>query len=238
MISQSLAACAHTVPAGSVPDSMHANLLRSGRVGEPVDFHVDRVRDGRNLQHREVRGYQGEDLIVQATVVSAMPVPGLDWQRPAPPSVGAPHPDPNGRSVWAETLSRGVFELAYPQPGDDRDAGADGAPPFHPLWIRCVVDLPDDPWLHGAIRAFWSDFGMNWAARSTHQRLSPQPVTSVSANHSLWFHRPTRTRDWHLIDVDSESIFGNQAFVQAAIFDAAGRLSVSIAQGVFVRGTG
>jgi acyl-CoA thioesterase-2 len=73
---------------------MHANLLRPGRAGDPVEFHVDRVRDGRNLQHREVRGYQGDDLIVQATVVAALPVPGLDWQRPSASTVGQPYRGP------------------------------------------------------------------------------------------------------------------------------------------------
>jgi acyl-CoA thioesterase-2 len=107
--------------------------------------------------------------------------------------------------------------------------------PAHPLWLRTAVDLPDDPWLHGAVGAFWSDFGMNWAARSTHHLLSPEPVTSVSATHSLWFHRPIRSGDWHLLEVNTESIFGNQAFVQAALFDPSGQLAMTIAQGVFVR---
>jgi acyl-CoA thioesterase-2 len=237
MIAQSLAACAHTVPAGSVPDSMHVNLLRGGRSGDPVDFHVDRVRDGRNLQHREVRGYQGDDLIVEATVVSALPIRGLDWQEPAAPSVGPPHRYPEGPMVWAEGLGRGVFEVAHPEPEPTPDS-TDGLaePPAHPLWLRCKVDVPDDPWLHSAIRAFWSDFGMNWAAREMHNYLTPEPVMSVSATHSVWFHRPTPTGEWHLLDVHARSIFSNQVFVQAALYDTDGRLSVSIAQGVFVRG--
>src|ERR1700691_1632405 len=74
MIAQSLSACAHTVPPGSVPDSLHANLLRGGHLGEPVDFSVERVRDGRALQHREVRGYQRDELIVQTTVVASIPI--------------------------------------------------------------------------------------------------------------------------------------------------------------------
>jgi acyl-CoA thioesterase-2 len=241
MIAQSLAACAHTVPAGSVPDSMHANLLRGGRAGDPVEFHVDRVRDGRNLQHREVRGYQGDDLIVQATVVSALPIRGLDWQEPTAPPVGPPHRYPDGPMVWAEGLGRGVFEVAHPMPDGDTDrlrSSLDDPtqPSAHPLWVRCAVDLPEDPWLHGAIRAFWSDFGMNWAARSIHNLLAPEPVTSVSATHSIWFHRPTPTGEWHLLDVHARSIFSNQVFVQAALFDSGGRISMSINQGVFVRG--
>ena len=229
MIAQCLSACAHTVPPGSVPDSLHANLLRAGRMGEPVQFCVDRVRDGRALQHREVRGYQGDDLIVQTTVVASIPVDGLDWQRPLEPQVGPPEASPRSMTPWAEGLGRGVFEVAHPVPVDD------GAPPPHPLWMRSALELPDDPWLHGAVRAYWSDFGMNWAARVTHNALEAEQVSSVSATHSVWFHRPTRTHEWHLLDVHTESVFSNQAFVQARLFHGHGALSASISQGVFVR---
>lgn len=232
MIAQCLSACAHTVPAGSVPDSLHANLLRGGRVGEPVDFRIDRVRDGRALHHREVRGYQGDDLIVQTTVVSAMPVTGVDWQRAPEPEVGRPEESPDALSPWAESLGRGVFEVSYPVSPDS------GPRPPHPLWLRCAFELAEDPWLHGAIRAYWSDFGINWAARATHNSLDVEQVSSVSATHSVWFHRPTLTHEWHLLDVHTESVFSNQAFVQASLFHGAGALSASISQGVFVRRPG
>ena len=228
MIAQCLSACAHTVPPGSVPDSLHANLLRSGRIGEPVQYCVDRVRDGRALQHREVRGYQGDDLIVHTTVVSSIPVDGLDWQRPAEPQVGPPEVSPRSTTPW-EDLARGVFKVVHSVPVDDRES------PAHPLWIRSVLELPDDPWLHGAVRAYWSDFGMNWNARVAHTSLDPQQVSTVSATHSVWFHRPTRTHEWHLFDVHTESVFSNQAFVQARLFHGHGALSASVSQGVFVR---
>ena len=77
---------------------------------------------------------------------------------------------------------------------------------------------------------------MNWAARVTHNLLEAEHVSSVSATHSIWFHRPTRTHEWHLLDVHARSIFSNQVFVQAALFDSGGRISMSINQGVFVHG--
>src|ERR1700689_4953047 len=113
MIAQCLSACAHTVPPGAVPDSLHANLLRRGRLGEPVQFCVERVRDGRSLQHREVRGYQGDELIVQTTVVSSIPVNGLDWQRPLEPEVAPPELSPATPTRWAQNLGHGVFEVTH-----------------------------------------------------------------------------------------------------------------------------
>jgi acyl-CoA thioesterase-2 len=232
MISQSLSACGHTVAPGSVPDSIHANLLLSGRSGEPVEFHIDRIRDGRALQHRTVRGYQGDDLIVHATVVASMPAAGVDWQRSGAPEVGAPDTSPDAQTPWAQGLGRGVFEIVHPVSDDEV------APPSHPLWIRSAFILPDDPWLHAAVRAFWSDFGMNWAARATHGRVDDEKVVSVSATHSVCFHRQTTTDRWHLLDVHTESLSGNQAFVDARLYDEAGGLSASVTQRVFIRRPG
>jgi acyl-CoA thioesterase-2 len=229
MIAQSLAACAHTVPAGSLPDSIHADLLRTGRSGEPVEFRVERIRDGRSLQHRDVRGYQGDTLIVHATVVASVPAAGLDWQRQPMPEVAPPDTSPDAPESWGRHLGWGVFEVAHPR----RDDGAE--PPSHPLWVRSSVELPDDPWLHGAVKAFWSDFGMNWSARATHGELSDEPVASLSSSHSVWFHRRTPAHDWHLFDVRTQSLLGNQGFVRASLFDAAGGLGASIAQSVFIR---
>jgi acyl-CoA thioesterase-2 len=229
MIAQSLAACAHTVPAGSVPDSIHANLLRTGKNGDPVEFRIDRIRDGRSLQHRDVRGYQGDQLIVHATVVSSVPAEGLDWQLEAMPATPPPDMSPDAPESWGSHLGWGVFDVAHPVTEDAVE------PPPHPLWVRSPIELPDDPWLHGAVRAFWSDFGMNWATRATHNRLDDTEVSSLSASHSVWFHRHLPTHHWHLFDVHTLSLAGNQGFVRSSIFDADGGLSASVLQGVFIR---
>jgi acyl-CoA thioesterase-2 len=229
MVAQCLSACAHTLPSGSLPDSLHVNLLAGGQADVPVEFSIERVRDGRAMQHREVRGYQGDDLIVQATVVSVIPARGLDWQLASSPTVGPPDESPDAADPWAAGLGQGIFQTAHPA------GGLESPPPPHPLWIRANLDLPEDPWLHAAVRAFWSDFGMNFATRATYGTLDPEPVSSLSATHSVWFHRATPTHDWHLFDVHVNSIHGNQGFVQASLFDRTGALSASIFQGVFVR---
>ncbi|MGE0794347.1 MAG: acyl-CoA thioesterase [Acidimicrobiia bacterium] len=229
VIAQCLSACAHTVPAGAVPDSLHVNLLRTGRSGDPIDFTVERVRDGRSLQHRDVRGYQDGQLIVQAAVVSSVQTAGLDWQRDEVPDVPGPDVRPDAPPSLHRHLGWGVFEVAHPLTEQD------GEPPSHPLWVRSPIELPDDPWLDGAVKAFWTDFGMNWNARATHNGLDPAQVASLSATHSVWFHRRRPTHEWHLLDVHTRSLLGNQGFVQASLFDGAGGLAVSIAQGVFVR---
>jgi acyl-CoA thioesterase-2 len=228
MISQALSACAHTVPERAVPDSVHANLLAGGRGGEPVDYHVERVRDGGALQHRDVRGYQDGSLIIHATVVSAVPAGSIDWQACPMPTTEPPRVQ-GGYSQGSTTgLGWGAFEVVHP--GDQGTAASS----LHPLWMRSASEPPDDPWLHGAVIAFWSDYGLNGAARVTHTEVA-DPVSTVSATHSLWIHRRSQARDWHLLSVETESLSRNQGHVGGTIHDASGRLIASMCQGVFIR---
>jgi acyl-CoA thioesterase II len=228
MISQALASCAHTVRLGSVPDSIHADLLGGGSSGEPIEFRVETVRDGGALQHRDVRGYQKGALMVHATVVAAMPVSGADWQADSAPVPEAPTVATTAPPPMASSLGWGAFEVVHP---DGHEAGVDS---WHPLCMRSVSEIPADPWLHGAVIAFWSDYGMNGAARVTHAEVA-EPVSSVSATHSLWIHRRTLLRDWHILDAETLSLSGNQGFVRATLSDHSGGLVASIAQGVFIR---
>ena len=208
MVSQALASCAHTVAPGSVPDSIHANLLGGGASGEPIEFRVDRVRDGAALQHRDVRGYQAGRIIVHAAVVSAIPVEGADWQAGARPPVGS-------AERWARRLpgrgpaTSGGVRSRWCTPRATRR----GSIPGIRSGCASVTEVPDDPWLHGAVVAFWSDYGMNGATRATHEEVAG-PTSSVSATHSVWIHRRSRPRDWHLLDVAVGSLSGNQGFVQ------------------------
>ncbi|MGE0880303.1 MAG: acyl-CoA thioesterase [Acidimicrobiia bacterium] len=159
MIAQSLAACEHTVPAGMVPDSMHANLLGQGEPYDTIDYTIERVRDGGSLQHRDVRGVQRGRPIVHTAVVTAKPRDGLTWQRPAMPEVGPPDVGGSQPPPWATELGDDGSEIVNPVGGDG------GQVPSHPLWFRTSVDVPaNDIWLNAVVLAYWSDFGLNGAA--------------------------------------------------------------------------
>jgi acyl-CoA thioesterase-2 len=229
MIAQALSACAHTVPEGAIPDSIQACLLGPGRPGKPIDWRIRVIRDGGVLQHRDVMGHQDDKLIVQATVVSTVPAVGLDWQHRPAPDVAPPDTSPEAISPWGAGLGRDLFEVAHPMSDDNQP------PPHNPIWIRSTVDVVDDPWIEGAVRAYWSDFGMNWEARATHHELDPEQVMSLSATHSMWFHRRYPLTEWHLFDPHTSSVAGNQALVESVLQHSSGALVATISQRVFIR---
>ena len=156
MVSQALASCAHTVAPGSVPDSIHANLLGGGSSGEPIEFRVDRVRDGAALQHRDVRGYQAgsSSCTPQSSRRSRS---GADWQAGASPPAATPRGSrPNAMACQPRMGGlRGRCTLR---------ATRRVSTPGIRSGMRSVTEIPEDPWLHGAVVAFWSDYGMNGAS--------------------------------------------------------------------------
>jgi len=227
VVAQALSATALTAPLGSVPVSIHAHFLSASQTGTPVDYHVERVRDGRALQHRDVRAFQEGKLIAHASVVSAIPTDGADWQLPVMPHVGPPDVRPGAGPTMFAFLGWGAFEIVLPLSEGD-------APPPTPFWVRAIEPVPEDPWLWSAVQAFWSDLGLNGDARTTHERVLG-PTSSVSATHSLVLHRRTPPHEWHLFDVATQSLAGNQGFVQSSLFHASGALVASASQSVFIR---
>jgi acyl-CoA thioesterase-2 len=228
VVAQALSATALTAPRGSVPVSIQAHFLGASQTGPSVEYHVERVRDGRALQHRDVRVFQEDKLIAHASVVSAIPADGADWQLPVMPRVGPPDLRPDAQRALFALFSWGAFEMVLPL------REGDGPPPTHPFWVRADEALPEDPWLWGAVHAFWSDLGQNGDARTTHERLLG-PTSSVSATHSLVLHRRTPPHEWHLFDVTTQSLAGNQGFVQSLLFHESGVLVASASQSVFIR---
>src|SRR6478752_9375916 len=80
-VAQSLAAACRTVDADRPPTNMHLQFLRGGEAGEPVEYTVARVFDGRTAAARRVDSRQGGRLLTTATVSFATELPGPEHGR-------------------------------------------------------------------------------------------------------------------------------------------------------------
>lgn len=227
LAAQCVTACEHTVPGDFRPESCRISFLSGGTRNQPIEYQISSIRDGRNLIQRDVRGLQGERLVVHALVACSTETDGLDWQAEDPPpeiELGRAE-----RPTWAEFLTWGLFDIAHPA-----DVDSD-KPASHPLWVRTRQPTPPDPWLYAGCVAYWSDLGHNGVARDVHFGLGGAELFSTSANHSVWFHRRASSHEWHLLDMSSRSVKGNQGFTHGVLYDSAGRLVASMAQSVFMR---
>jgi acyl-CoA thioesterase-2 len=216
---------------GRALHSLHAYFLRPVPPEVAIEFHVEKLSEGRRLAHRRVQvRFEGRLLCeMTASFATAQEGPAyqdalMDRDVPAP-----------------ETLMPDV-ELA-------KIAGWEGDPPpvewrwieypELPLrageapvcrgWARPRAPLPDDPGLHAAALVYLSD----WASQGAVQRRYPDrfaPERFVSLDHAVRLHRPARWDRWLLITARSDVAASGRAFTRREVYDPSGALVASIDQ--------
>ena len=176
VLGQALMAASLTVPEGRAAHSLHAYFLVPGQHA-PIDYAVERVRDGGSFSTRRVEATQQGGSIFAMHASFQSPEAGLDRQEPMP-SV----PGPQGVRSEIE-LRRGVadrlpaalrskalapsgieyrpvvpFNLLDPRPREARAS----------IWLRATGMLPDRHCLHQALLAYASDHGLLLTATLPH----------------------------------------------------------------------
>ena len=237
---QALIAAGRTVPAERFVHSLHAYFLRPGDPRVPVLYVVDRIRDGRSFTTRRTVAVQHGEAIFHLSASFQLPEEGPEHQDQMPDA-----PDPETLAPFAERFApyRKLLGEWYtrPRPIDTRYTQAPAVakeprPPRQQVWFRADGELPEDPLLHACVLAYASDMTLLDSV------LLPHGITwfdaqfmGASLDHAMWFHRPFRTDQWLLYDQCSPSATGARGLAQGQIFDAAGRLVVSVVQEGLVR---
>jgi acyl-CoA thioesterase-2 len=239
VLGQALMAASQTVATDRPAHSMHAYFLLPGEHA-PIEYAVDRVRDGRSFTTRHVVARQGERIIFEMSASFQTADDGIDHQLPMPEAAG-----PDGlaseldqRIALGERLPerwrvKGLephgIEYRRVEP-DDLLAPAP-RPSENALWMRAIAPLPDDPNVHRALLAYASDHGLLRAAMLPHGlSFMSGRVRPASLDHAMWFHRDFRMDDWLLYSVDSPSASGARGLCRGSIFTRDGRLVASTAQ--------
>src|SRR6185369_14320321 len=84
VLAQALVAAARTVEPAKAAHSLHGYFLRAGDPHDPVEYQVERVRDGRRLASRSVAAWQGGNRLATMTASFAATAGGVEHQRAAP----------------------------------------------------------------------------------------------------------------------------------------------------------
>jgi acyl-CoA thioesterase-2 len=239
VLGQSLAAASLTVGADRPVHSMHAYFLLPGEHA-PIEYSVDRVRDGRSFTTRHVVARQQERIIFEMSASFQTVDDGVEHQFAMPTVVG-----PEGliseidqRIALGDRLpERWRIKGLEPHGIEYRRVEADDllTPEVRPsesaIWMRAIAPLPDDPVVHRALLAYASDHGLLRAAMLPHglSFMSGQ-VRPASLDHAMWFHRDFRMDDWLLYVLDSPSAGGARGLCRGSLFARDGRLVASTAQ--------
>lgn len=242
-LAQSIVAAGRTVESGTI-HSMHGYFLRAGRPAKPIVYQVERIRDGRNFTGRRVSGYQdGTDMIFEASISFTAPEEGTAYQVPMPPADG-----PDGMVEYWKEMGPGAeddqqrerrggggprrwlnpIEIVSGEAGGSRRPISERLPQ-RKVWGRPAGPLPEDPIIHAAAIAYYSDSGMVATVASVLGNWQPGGATA-SLDHSIWWHHPPRFDDWLLYDTKSEVGLSARGLIWGGMYTRDGVRVVSVAQ--------
>ncbi|MEA1080542.1 acyl-CoA thioesterase II [Marinobacter qingdaonensis] len=244
VLGQALMAASRTVE-GRLCHSLHAYFLRPGNHSMPIDYEVQRVRDGGSFSVRRVIARQGGKEILTGSMSFQVAEQGFEHQLDMPK---APAPeDLKSEQEWGQLLAPQVPEKMRPSLLRDRPIEIRPVNPVNPLkpevrpphkqsWFRAQGQLPDDPVLHRCLLTYASDFHFLGTS------LNPHGVTFMSKNmqvasldHAIWFHRDFRMDEWLLYDKDSPSACAGRGFNRGNFFNRQGVLVASTTQEALIR---
>lgn len=241
VLAQSLVAAGRTVSFGNV-HSLHAYFLRAGQSKEPIDYSVERIREGRNFLTRRVTAHQAGHTIFETSISFVGPEDGVSHQAPMPEA-----PDPETCQPWWVTIAEPRMAAAsaavtsrmarrWNNPVDLRaaaqptreDAGS-GRLPSRMVWGRMMAALPPDPLIHAAAMVFLSDSGLV-ATVAHHYGIWMPGGSSASLDHTMWFHRPPSFDDWILYVSESPAAHSARGLIIAGMYNRKGERVASVAQ--------
>lgn len=261
VVAQALMATGRTVEAERQIHSLHAYFLRPGDPHAPVDYQIERIRDGRGFSVRRALAHQhGKVTFAMSAsfhLPEAAPIEHTTFAPPVPapaelPSLDeliAPHADKLGKLFGGQRPAveirpvRGLAEQLVswwaPMYSDHPSQMPGGYPGEDVVWFRSAGPVPDDPLVHVCIATYFSDMTLLDAVARRHGAwVGSGHLDIASLDHAMWFHAPYRADEWSLYATASPVAGQGLGYARGRMFAESGELLISIAQeGLFRRPT-
>lgn len=239
VLAQALAATDLTVDPERSVHSLHAYFLRGGKADQPIDFAVERIRDGSRFSTRRVVAMQGAKRLLSLDASFAVSLPGFEHQQPlAVPFCPEDALDSTAMAAlapaWLGAIIAGYaskypIDIRVPEP---RGFVEQGDAPRRHYWMKARGMAPcDDQRLQRQVLCYLSDFLFAGAPFVPHTRAMAGPHLRVaSLDHGMWFHRPVHCEDWLLFVTESPNARGSINLSRGLVYDRAGNLVATMAQ--------
>ena len=235
VLGQAAIAAGRTAPDPTM-HSLHAYVLRGGEPGVPIEYHVERVRDGRTFTSRRVLARQAGQPICDITASFVHPEEGISHQEPMP-DVPDPETLQDARLQYpmadGTLWPLGPLEWRVLVPFDE--VAAPGESAIVREWFRFRAPLPDDVVLHEAALAMISDMGSLNGIERRYGWDGFSGKASASLDHAFWIHRPTRLEGWFLMETAAPIAHAARALTHRRFFSRDGTHVASMAQESIVR---
>lgn len=240
VLAQAISAAHQTVDPERVIHSQHAYFLRQGKPDRPIEYTVERARDGGSFSSRRVVASQDGKAVLVSSMSFQLPCEGFDYQ-PEAPAVTPPEALPTERQ---RAMEAGDFNEDFMiTTGEDIDVRmvepVDWSNPeqrkgeLH-SWTKTTGPLPDTPTLHREMLAYISDNMLLDAGLIQHGRSYNDPDLQVaSLDHAIWFHDDFRADQWLLQHAELERNSGGRTLIRGRFFTREGRhVATTIQQGL------
>lgn len=226
ILGQALVAAGNTCDARNA-HSLHAYFIRGGNAHAPIDYTVDRIRDGNSFSVRRVTASQGGQAILILSSSFQTDEEGFEHQF-AMPDVAPPESlEPN--------ISGDLAIDIRPTDPVDRYQPIKKAPVQH-IWFRANGTVPSNPMVQKCLLAYASDFSLLSTCLRPHGLSYYQPnMVTASLDHAMWFYRDFRIDDWLLYACDSPTTGHARGLNRGNIFSRDGKLVASVTQEGLVR---
>ena len=223
-VAQSLAAACRTVEGGRLPTNMHVQFLRGGEAGDPVEYSVARVFDGRTAAARRIDSRQDGRLLTTSTVSFAVDLRGPEHGR-SDHMTGDPDTLPQtGPAGPAPSMPLDELDIRIADQGS-------GSEFIRRFWWRATVPIPDDPLVHTLVAVYVTDVYMIDPALQVHgHSMTARSHRSGTTDSSIWFHQPTRADQWNLLETRSPAAARGRGIVMGSLARADGVVAATLVQ--------
>ncbi|WP_413335351.1 acyl-CoA thioesterase [Brevibacterium sp. GP-SGM9] len=244
VLAQCVVAAAATMPEGRLIHSLHGYFLRAGDVSEPIEFGVERLRDGRSFSARRVHAYQKNAPILSLIASFQDEQEGLEHSEAMPTGLPDPLDCPELQDILAgddspqatEWLAKRPFEVRPVEASLHRAGVKDTERSEQHAWFRTGSAFGDDPVLNAAALAYASDFNLLEPVLRRQGLTWKTPGLRVaSLDHAMWWHRRVRVDEWMLYVQESPAAQGGRGLGYGRIFSQDGSLLATVAQEGMVR---
>lgn len=239
VLGQALYAACQTVE-NRRPHSLHSLFILPGNHQIPIEFEVERVRDGGSFSTRRVVAMQEGRRIFVLSASFQQEEQGLNHQKPMP--IGAdPASLDSSLEAWKKRAEANNYPF-QPVPVDFRADGngdlftATSRAPYKQMWTKAPISLSNDPLEHETLFAYVSDYGLLWTSLQPHGvKFGDRRLQIASLDHTIWFHRPLRMDEWLLFSMESPNASGGRGLNIAYVYDQRGALVATVAQEGLIR---
>ncbi|KAJ0565611.1 putative palmitoyl-CoA hydrolase [Helianthus annuus] len=249
-IGQALAAASKTVDSLKIVHSLHVYFLLVGDLELPIIYHVHRVRDGNSFATRRIDAIQKGVVVFTMIASFQKEEVGFDHQLPSMPAVPDPELllsmedlrerrliDPRLPRTYRNKVATAKFipwpiEIRFCEPSNSTNF--DKRPASLKYWFRAKGKLSDDEALHRCVAAYTSDLIFLNVSLNPHREKGLK-TSSISLDHSMWFHRSFRADEWLLFVISSPTAYNARGFVSGEMFNRKGELVASITQEGLIR---